>query len=61
MSDELLTLQELAAALKIGLRKANQLKAEGMPRIPITPTTVRYRLNDVIAWCAERTNEKAAV
>lgn len=61
MSDELLTLDELAAALKIGMRTAAQLKKEGMPRIPITATTVRYRLSEVIAWCAERTNEKAAV
>lgn len=61
MNDELLTLQELAAAMKIGLRKAAQLKAEGMPRVPITATTSRYRLSDVLDWCAERASDKAAV
>lgn len=63
MSDELLTLQELAAALKVSVRKANELKAAGMPRVPITARTVRFRISEVLPWLEERVREqtKAAV
>lgn len=51
---KLLTRQELANVLQVSLRTIDKLKADGMPSIKITSTTVRFELGAVLDWLKNR-------
>lgn len=50
----LLTRVELAEMLRISLRTVDKLKAEGMPHIKITKSTIRFELSAVMEWLRNR-------
>jgi phage terminase Nu1 subunit (DNA packaging protein) len=57
--DELLTRQELAAAMRVSVRTIDAMRAEGMPAVTWGRRLVRFRLREAIAW-AESHDRKAA-
>jgi predicted DNA-binding transcriptional regulator AlpA len=48
--DELLTRTQLSKKLQVNLATIWRWEKKGMPRIPLGPRLIRYRLPDVLDW-----------
>lgn len=54
--DEVLTKEDLAKMLKIGVRTIDRMRKEGMPYFNIG-SNVRFRREKVIEWLEKRTEK----
>lgn len=53
-TEELLTIHELAAYLKVHRVTIFRWNRQGVPRVRIGHRTTRYKLSEVLAWLEQR-------